>query len=68
MIRSWKEDRTERSKITEICEANLIEWAFSTPMASHHNGAVESMGKSVKTSLNKLVKGEFCMKKNIGQY
>ena len=56
MIKSWKEDQTERSKITEMCETKLIEWTFSTPMASHHNGAVESMVKCVKTSLNKVVK------------
>ena len=56
MIKSWKEDQSEKLKITEICEANLIEWTFSTPAASHHNGAVESMVKCVKTSLDKLVK------------
>ena len=31
-------------------------WTFSTPLASHHNGAVEALIKSVKASLNKIVK------------
>lgn len=31
-----------------------IKWNFSTPLAPHHNGAAESMVKSVKTTLKKL--------------
>ena len=33
-----------------------IKWTFSTPLASHHNGAVESLIKPVKKALNKVVK------------
>ena len=33
-------------------------------MASHHNGAVESMVKSVKTALNKIVKGKLLWEKD----
>ena len=42
----------------KFCESKLITWKFSTPKASHHNGAVESLEKSVRTALNKLVKNK----------
>ena len=38
-----------------IASINL-HWTFSTPLASHHNGCVESLIKSVKMSLNKVIK------------
>ena len=44
------------SNIKEFCTENEINWTWSTPLASHHNGAVETMIKSVKNSLNKIVK------------
>ena len=56
MINQWKEKNVERSKLSEFCNSKLITWTFSTPTASHHNGAVESMVKSVKISLNKVIK------------
>ena len=55
MIKSWRGNQVGR-KIKEFCASKLIEWSFSTPTASHHNGVVEIMVKSVKSSLNKLVK------------
>ena len=58
MIDSWKTDTAERKKLVNICNLYGIKWTFSTPLASHHNGAVESMVKSVKTSLNKLLKDQ----------
>ena len=58
MIKSWKSDTNERKKLVNICNSHGIKWTFSTPLASHHNGAVESMVKSVKTSLNKLLKNQ----------
>ena len=56
MIKSWRENQIENRKIKEFCASKLIEWSFSTPTASHHNGVVEIMVKSIKSSLNKLVK------------
>ena len=56
MIKSWRENQVENRKIKEFCASKLIEWSFSIPTASHHNGVVEIMVKSVKSSLNKLVK------------
>ena len=56
MIKSWRENNEEKMKIADMCNSKSIHWTFSTPTASHHNGAVESMVKSVKSSLNKLVK------------
>ena len=56
MLKSWKENKNERSTLLEFCAKNVIQWTFSTPLASHHNGAVESMIKTVKLSLNKIVK------------
>ena len=58
MIKSWKSNTTDREKLVEFCDLHVIQWTFSTPTASHHNGAVESMVKSVKTSLNKLLKNQ----------
>ena len=57
MIDKFKQDMTDRKKLMDFCHSKFISWTFSTPTASHHNGAVESMVKSVKTSLNKLIKG-----------
>ena len=58
MINSWKSDTDERKKLVNVCNKYGIKWTFSTPLASHHNGAVESMVKSVKTALNKLLKDQ----------
>ena len=40
MFKSWKENKKERSTLLEFCAKNVIQWTFSTPLASHHNGAV----------------------------
>ena len=55
MLKSWRRSHDIASPVLKFCESNLIEWSFSTPLASHHNGAVESIVKSVKSSLNKIV-------------
>ena len=57
MIKTWRENNQEKSKLRTVVEDNIIEWTFSTPLASHHNGVVECMVKSVKNTLNKIVKG-----------
>ena len=48
MIKLWTSDTPERIKLTNFCNTQSIRWTFSTPTASHHNGAVESMVKSVR--------------------
>ena len=57
MIKKWKET-AERIKLVDICNLHSIRWTFSTPTASHHNGAVENIVKSVKLSLNKLLNNQ----------
>ena len=56
LIGRWKKDQLEKKKLTDFCNDNNIEWTFSTPLAPHHNGCVESMVKSVKNVLNKIVR------------
>ena len=56
MLSRWRNDAIERKQIKEFCSENSFKWVFSTPLASHHNGCVESMVKSVKSTLNKIVK------------
>ena len=56
MLESWRKDSKEKNRFLEFCNENAIEWTFSTPMASHHKGCVESMVKTVKLTLNKIVK------------
>ena len=58
MIKRWKQDNPERLRLKEFLESYEIKWTFSTPLAPHHNGVVESMVKSVKGALNKIVKNE----------
>ena len=57
MLKTWERSEDGDSKIIDFCKKSLITWQFSTPLASHHNGVVESLVKSVKVSLNKIVKG-----------
>ena len=52
----WKEENDDSTKLKEFCRQYEIKWTFSTPASPHHNGAVESMVKLVKSSLNKIVK------------
>lgn len=57
ILDSWRRQDTRNSRLLDFCDENLITWKFSTPLASHHNGAVESMVKCTKIALNKIVKG-----------
>ena len=52
----WKEENDDSTKLKEFCRQYEIKWTFSTPASPHHNGAVESMVKLVKSSLNKIMK------------
>ena len=56
LINRWKSGDEEAQKLNNICTQYTIQWTFSTPLAPHHNGVVESMVKSVKSSINKVVK------------
>lgn len=56
LIIKWKEENEDSKSLHEFCAQNTITWKFNTPLAPHHNGAVESMVKSVKSALNKIVK------------
>ena len=58
MIAKWRQDTVERKKLVDFCNEHSIKWTFSTPTARHHNGAVESMVKTVKLSLSKLLKSQ----------
>ena len=57
MIKRWRENQEDSEKLKDFLSENNIKWTFSTPLAPHHNGAVESMVKSVKTALKKLTNG-----------
>ena len=46
MLNRWQNDVKENMHLHEFCSKYTIKWTFSTPGASHHNGAVESMIKS----------------------
>ena len=56
MIRKWKSNERGQTLLNDFCAENTIRWTFSAPLAPHHNGVVESIIKSVKSSLNKIVK------------
>ena len=56
LIQKWQETNEDSKKLGNFCAQYSIEWKFSTPLAPHHNGIVESMVKSVKNSLNKIIK------------
>ena len=58
MIKRWKENEPDYELLKKFLLSYEIKWTFSTPVAPHHNGAVESIVKSVKSPLNKLVKHE----------
>ena len=57
MLKKWKLNTAEFNKLKSFAASYHVQWTFSTPLASHHNGPVESLIKSVKFSLNKVVKG-----------
>ena len=54
MFARWR-NGNERNTLNDFCASYSIKWTFSTSTASHHNGAVEALIKSVKNSLNKVV-------------
>ena len=56
MITHWNYSGEDGTSLTNFCAKYSIKWSFSTPAASHHNGTVESLIKSVKNALNKVVK------------
>lgn len=56
MLKNLQCNHPEKMKLQEFCAKNTIKWLFNTPRASHHNGSVESLIKSVKNALNKVVK------------
>ena len=56
MIKNRKSDVTGRSNFKEFSTKYGIKWIFSTSLAPHHNGSAESFVKSVKSTLNKIVK------------
>ena len=60
MLNRWRNDVCENNRINEFISKYTIKWTFSIPLASHHNGAVEAMVKTVKNALNKVIK-EKCL-------
>ena len=54
-LRRWKGNNEDSRKLGEFCAQYSIEWEFVTPRAPHHNGVSESLVKSVKTALGKVV-------------
>ena len=54
MIKNWRLNEKDIEKLRNFSAANKFKWTFSTPLASHHNGAVESLIKSVKQALRKV--------------
>ena len=55
MIKYWRNNEQENGKLRDFAAKYEFKWTFSTPLASHHNGAVESMIKSVKQALRKVI-------------
>ena len=53
MLKRWRGE--EKQQLNDFSNKHGFKWTFSTPLASHHNGCVESMVKSVKLVLNKIV-------------
>ena len=56
MINRWKRNNPEHIELKEFLASYNIKWTFGTPLAPHHNGVVESIVKSVKGALNKVIK------------
>ena len=56
MMLELRSNKGDGIKLKEFCSHYSLKWTFSTPTASHHNGAVESLIKSVKNAMNKVVK------------
>ena len=56
MLKAWQSNPDDKRKLMEFTGSYGLRWTFSTPLGSHHNGAVESLIRSVKLSLNKIIK------------
>ena len=56
LLKAWNTDSEDNKKLSNFCAQHNIKWRFVTPKAPHHNGVTESVVKSVKTSMKKVVK------------
>ena len=55
LLKSWNTKCEDSKKLSDFCAQYNIKWRFVTPKAPHHNGVTESMVKSVKTAMKKVV-------------
>ena len=55
MIKQWRTNQKDISNIRDFIALYEMKWTFSTHLASHHNGSVESLIKTVKNALKKIV-------------
>ena len=55
LLKSWNTKSEDSKKLSDFCAQYNIKWRFVTPKAPHHNGVTESMVKSVKTAMKKMV-------------
>ena len=55
IIKQWRTNQKDISNIRDVIALYEMKWTFSTPLASHHNGSVESLIKTVKNALKKIV-------------
>ena len=61
--KTLERNEPDYEQLNEFLLSYEIKWTFSTPVIPHHNGAVESIVKSVKSALNKVVKHEILIEK-----
>ena len=47
MLNKWISNTEDRKELERMASKYKLKWTFSTPLASHHNGSVESLIKSV---------------------
>ena len=45
----------DKAKLKEFCADRGMKWQFTTPLAPHHNGCSESMVKTTKSYLKKVI-------------
>ena len=50
MNQRWRLNNEDAGKLKDFVALYDIKWTFSTPLASHHNGSVGSLIKTVKSS------------------
>ena len=60
MVRAERELRLmieglDKTKLKEFCADRGMKWQFTTPHAPHHNGCSESMVKTTKSALKKII-------------